>query len=201
MSPGHQCSRAPEHSAPQASSVRLRIRCCVTCPRSLRKTVLKQDKGRKASTSTTTQQGKPVTLTQSFAACHWAKWLCDHTKNTLHSHQFFTSLLSFFPAGQNNYWMCMQRHNKIGITRMVNLHFQSTSSLLFSPKIEIGREKPHKLWNLAGTAGNLTLSHRALSASILTASFYCSHIQHIYLPVLFQSPKLALEILFFLCSL
>lgn len=40
------------------------------CPRSPREAALEQDKGRKASTSTTTQQGKSVTLTQSFAACH-----------------------------------------------------------------------------------------------------------------------------------
>lgn len=77
-----------------------------------------------------------------------------HTKNTLHYLQLFTSLLSFFPAGQNNYLVCMQTHNKIGITRTVNLHSQSTSSLLFSPKIEIRRgEKTHKLWNLAGMSG------------------------------------------------
>lgn len=125
-----------------------------------------------------------------------------HTKNTLHSHQLFTSLLSFSPAGQNNYLMCMQRHNKISITRMVNLHSWSTSPLLFSPKIEKGEEKnPHKLWNLAGMAGNLTLSHRALSASVLTASFSCSHIQHSYLPVSFQSVKLALEMLPFLYNI
>lgn len=125
-----------------------------------------------------------------------------HTKNTRHFHQLLTSLLSFFPAGQSNYLMCMQRHNKISTTRMVTLHSWSTSSLLFSPKIEIRREKKaHKLWNLAGTAGNHTLSHRALSASVPTASFSRSHIQHSYLPVLFLSPKLALEILFFLCSL
>lgn len=29
------------------------------------------------------------------------------------SHQLFASLLSFFPAGQNNYLMSMQRHNEI----------------------------------------------------------------------------------------
>lgn len=67
-----------------------------------------------------------------------------HTKNTRHFHQLLTSLLSFFPAGQSNYLMCMQRHNKISTTRMVTLHSWSTSSLLFSPKIEIrrGKKKP-----------------------------------------------------------
>lgn len=67
-----------------------------------------------------------------------------HTKNTRHFHQLLTSLLSFFPAGQHNYVyakMCMQRHNKTSTTRMVNLHSWSTSSLLFSPKIEIRRGK------------------------------------------------------------
>lgn len=68
--PGLQSSGAAGHPAPQASALRLRIHFCVTCPRSQRKSVVKQDEGCKASAGTTTQQGQSVTLRQSFAACH-----------------------------------------------------------------------------------------------------------------------------------
>lgn len=67
---GLRYSRATGHPAPRASAVRLRIRFCMTCPRSQRKSVVKQDKGCKASAGTTAQRGQPVTLRQSFAACH-----------------------------------------------------------------------------------------------------------------------------------
>lgn len=171
VSPGHESSRAPGHSAPQASSG---WRFTAVCLAQGHREKLYWSKTKDVRLQRAPPHSKG-SLSHSHKALQLAIEPSDyviHTKNTLHPHQLFTSLLSFFPAGQNNYLMCMQRHDKISITRMVNCHSQSTSSLLFSPKIEIRREKKtRKLWNLAGMAGNHTLSHRALSASVPTARF------------------------------
>lgn len=130
--------RARGHSWP---SLRLRIRCCVTAQGHREKLHWSKTKDVRLQRALPHSKGS---LSHSHKALQLAIEPSDyviHTKNTLHSHQLFTSLLSFFPAGQNNYSVCMQTHNKIDITRMVNLHSQSTSSFLFSPKIEIRRGK------------------------------------------------------------
>lgn len=114
----------------------------MTCPRSQRKSVVKEDKGCKVSMGTTTEQGQSVTLRQSFAACHWAKWLFDPSqKYPAFSSVFYIYSYSLLHARIKHYLMCLQRCNKISITWTVNLHSWSTSPLLFSLKIEIRREK------------------------------------------------------------
>lgn len=138
---GLQSSRATGHPAPQASAVRLRIRFHMTCPRSQRKSVMKQDKGCKASLGTTTQRGQPVTVRQSSTACHWAKRLCDPSQKYsafLSAFYIFTFTLSCMP--ESNIIWCVCRHNKI----TVNPYSGSKSPLIFSLKIEIRRGKKKK---------------------------------------------------------
>lgn len=183
VSPGHQPSRAPGCSAPQAAPVRLRIRCCVTRPRSHRNLYWSKTKDVRLQRALPHSKGS---LSHSHKALQLAIEPSDyviHTKNTLHSHQLFTSLLSFFPAGQDSYLMCVQRRNKISITRMVNLHSQSTSSLLFSPKIEIRREKNPQALKLGRNGrksylesqGTLSICSKCKLFSTPTFLSYSSH--------------------------
>lgn len=168
--------------------------------------MVQQDKECKASAGTNAQRGRSVTLRQSFAKqtkplSQAIIWPIPKISRVFLS---FWLLYSYFLLYVRNkcYLILMQRGNKISITWTVNLHSWITSPLLFSLKIEIRKKKGGKnnLWNLAGTAGNHTLSHRAFLASVPTVSFSHSCMQHSYTSFICRSLRLALAILFFLYS-